>query len=100
MQILPSELKHLIAAELSRYNDLAALALTHSAYRREAERVLYENISIYEYSDYSVNSLKCLETLATISEKAALVRFLTIEHAHDIDINRLGSGGLSVEKLN
>ena len=78
MQILPSELKHLIAAELSRYNDLAALALTHSAYRREAERVLYENISIYFATD---KSLKCMETLAIYSEKAALVRSLIVEYA-------------------
>ena len=93
MQLLPLE-DLLLIIELSSgfptTGSLAALARAHSTYQREAERALYDSLSIYDYSDYSVNSLKCLETVATLSEKAALVRFLTIEHAHDIDINRLG----------
>jgi hypothetical protein len=57
---------------------LAALARTHTSYHKEAERALYKNLSIYNTSD---DSLKCMETLATNSEKAALVRFLTVEYA-------------------
>ena len=77
MQLLPLELKHLIV-ELSSGspNSLAALARTHTAYRSEAERVLYHTLTIYGSSD---DSLKCMETLATNPEKANLVRFLTIE---------------------
>jgi hypothetical protein len=79
MQLLPSELKLLIA-ELSSPRSLTALARTHSAYQREAERALYDTLSIYTIQD---DSLKCMETLATNPEKASLVRFLTIEYAHD-----------------
>ena len=81
MQLLPSELKCLIV-ELSSGspNSLAALARTHSSYQREAERALYDTISIFTSRD---DSLKCMETLATNPEKAAFVRFLTIEYARD-----------------
>ena len=81
MQSLPSELKHLIV-ELSSEspNSLAVLARTHTSYQREAERALYNTIYIYASSD---DSLKCMETLATNSEKTALVRSLTIEYARD-----------------
>jgi len=47
--------------------------------------VLYHTISISASSD---DSLKCMETLATNSEKAALVGFLTIEYFYDIDKNQ------------
>jgi hypothetical protein len=79
MQLLPLELRCLIV-ELSSGspNSLAALARTHTSYQKEAERALYNTISISNTSD---NSLKCMETLATNSEKAALVRFLTVEYA-------------------
>ena len=82
MQLLPSELKHLIVLELSSEssNSLAALARTHSAYQSEAEKALYNTLFIFANSD---DSLKCMETLATNSEKAALVRFLTIEYDRD-----------------
>ena len=85
MQSLPSELKHHIV-ELSSEspNSLAALARTHTSYQREAERALYDTLSIFTSSD---DSLKCMETLATNPEKAALVRFLTIKYDHD-DINK------------
>ena len=76
---MPSELKHLIA-KLSSPNTLAALARTHTAYQREAEKALYDTLCIDAFSN---KSLKCMETLATNSEKAALVRFLTIEYASD-----------------
>ena len=79
MQLLPSELKHLIA-ELSSPCSLAALARTHSAYQREAEKALYDTISIFAARD---DSLKCMETLAANSEKAALVHFLTINYTRD-----------------
>jgi hypothetical protein len=79
MQLLPSELKCLIV-ELSSgsRNSLAALARTHTSYHKEAERALYNTLTIYNNLN---NSLKCMETLATNSEKAALVRFLTVEYA-------------------
>ena len=82
MQLLPFELKHLIV-ELSSGspNSLAALARTHPAYRREAERALYDTLTIYASND---DSLKCMETLATNPEKALLVHFLTVEYAHEI----------------
>ena len=57
---------------------MAALARTHTAYQREAEKALYETLCIHTSSD---DSLKCMETLAKNSEKAGLVRFLTIEYA-------------------
>ena len=83
MQLLPLELKHLIV-ELSSGspNSLAALARTHTAYRSEAERVLYDTLTIYGSSD---DSLKCMKTLATNPEKAALVRFLTIDLGYSRD---------------
>ena len=99
MQLLPSELKHLIV-ELSSGspNSLAALARTHTAYRREAERALYDTLTIYASSD---DSLKCMETLATNPEKAALVRFLIIEYAHGkIDKNRRVMTFLSKSLIN
>jgi len=67
--LLPSELKHRIA-ELSSHDTLASLARTHSSFQREAEQVLYHILS-----DPSMN---CLETLATNSEKAGFVHFLTM----------------------
>jgi hypothetical protein len=76
MQLLPTELKLLIV-ELSSTGSLAALARTHSAYQNVAENALYHTISIYASSN---DSLRCLETLAENSEKAAFVRFLTITY--------------------
>ena len=81
------ELKRIIV-ELSSGspNSLAALARTHTSYQREAEKALYDTLSIFAFSD---SSLKCMETLATNSEKAALVHFLTIEYArNNIDKNQ------------
>ena len=81
MQLLPLELVHFIVELSSGSPDsLAALARTHSSYQREAEKALYDTLYIYTSDD---NSLKCMETLATNSEKAGLVRFLTIEYARD-----------------
>jgi hypothetical protein len=80
---LPSELKQLIA-ELSSPKSLAALARTHTAYQREAEMALYSTLSIFAIND---DSLKCMETLAANSEKAALVRSLTVAYARD-NINK------------
>ena len=65
--LLPSELKHLIV-ELSSKDTLLSLARTHSALQREAEQALYRTLSN--------PSLKCLETLATNSEKAGFVHCL------------------------
>ena len=98
MQLLPLELKRIIV-ELSSgsRNSLAALARTHTAYQREAERALYDTISINVFSD----SLKCMETLATNPEKAALIHFLTIEYARDnIDKNRRMTTYLSKSLVN
>ena len=84
MELLPAELKCQIV-ELSSDSPscLAALARTHSAYQRVAEKALYHTLSIYAYCD---DSLKCMETLSTNSEKAALVHFLTVEYTvEDID---------------
>ena len=62
MLLLPSELKSLIAELLvSSPNSLAALARTHSAFRREAERALYDNLVI-DATKYHPS--KCMETLA------------------------------------
>ena len=86
IQLLPSELKCLIAKLLvssespKSLNSLAALARTHTAYQREAEKELYDTLYICASSD---DSLKCMETLAKNSEKAALVRFMTIKYVHD-----------------
>ena len=80
--MLPSELKHR-TAELSSRNSLASLARTHTAYQREAERALYRTLSIHSAS------LKCLETLATNSEKAGFVCFLAMRCVHkENDENR------------
>lgn len=83
MQSLPSEIKHLIT-ELSCPNTLATLARTHTTFQRKAEEVLYDTIYISAFSD---NSLKCMEILATTSEKAGLVRYLTIEYARNNNNN-------------
>ena len=68
--LLPSELKHHIA-ELSSQDILASLARTHTAFQRVAEQALYRTLSN--------PSLKCLQTLATNSEKAGFVHFLSME---------------------
>ena len=47
------------------------MARTHTAFKREAEQALYRIVSN--------PSLICLETLATNSEKAGFVHFLTME---------------------
>jgi len=99
MILLPSELKCLIV-ELSSGspNSLAALARTHTSYQREAERALYDNIFIFTLRD---DSLKCMETLATNPEKAALVRFLTVEYARDNTVkNRRVTTYLSKSLIN
>jgi hypothetical protein len=77
LQLLPSELKCLIV-ELSSGspNSLTALARTHTAFQREAEKALYETLHIYPAL---VDSIKCMETLVTNSEKAGLVRSLFID---------------------
>ena len=81
MQSLPPELKHLIVKLSSESpNSLVALARTHSAYQSEAEKALYNTLSIFANSD---DSVKCMETLAANSEKAALVRFLIIEYDNE-----------------
>ena len=87
MQLLPAELKiHIIELFSGSPDSLAALARTHTSFQREAEKALYDTLSIFAYSD---DSLKCLETLATSSEKAALVRFLIVEyHLNSISKNR------------
>ena len=72
--LLPPELKHRIV-KLSSHDSLASLARTHSAYQREAEQALYRSLPN--------PSLNCLKTLATNSEKAGFVRFLTMERAID-----------------
>ena len=78
MQSLPSELKHLIV-ELSSGSpaSLAALARTHTSFQSEAEEALYDTISIFAGG---IHSMKCMETLATNPNKAALVRLLIIEY--------------------
>jgi hypothetical protein len=56
MLVLPSELRSLIAELLvSSPNSLAALAKTHSAYQREAEKALYDTISIQVYANDEKN---------------------------------------------
>ena len=77
MQSLPSELKHLIV-ELSSGSpaSLAALARTHTSFQSEAEEALYDTISIFAGG---IHSMKCMETLATNPNKAALVRLLIID---------------------
>src|ERR1700679_4259221 len=81
MQLLPAELKcHIVELSSGSPSSLAALARTHTAFQREAEKALYDTLIIRVYRD---DSLKCMETLATNSEKAALVHFLIIEYALD-----------------
>jgi hypothetical protein len=85
MQLLPSELKCIIAkillaskSEFESPKSLAAFARTHTVFQREAEKALYETLYIFAFND---KSLKCMETLAKNPEKAASVRFLTIEYS-------------------
>ena len=68
MQSLPAELKcHIVKLSSGSPNILAALARTHTSFQREAEKALYDTLFfIFAYSD---DSLKCMETLATNSEK-------------------------------
>ena len=101
MQLLPSELKSLIAELLlSSPKSLAALARTHTAYQREAEKALYKSLSIF-VTIQSINPLKCMETLATNPEKAALVRFLSFEYSHyGISKNQTLSTYLSKSLIN
>ena len=85
IQSLPAELKRHIVELLELVSSgspssLAALARTHTAYQREAEKALYHTLSILAYCS---DSLKCMETLATNSEKAALVHFMTVEYARE-----------------
>ena len=81
MQLLPTELKrHVVELSFESPSTLAALARTHTAYQREAEEALYDTLSISASSD---NSSKCMKTLATNPEKAALVRFLTVDFGND-----------------
>ena len=99
MQLLPLEILLLIV-ELSSGSpsSLAALARTHPTCQREAERALYDSLSINDYND---NPLKCLETLATNSEKAALVRFLTIEYGYNnFDYNQRLTINMSKRLIN
>jgi hypothetical protein len=65
-------------------DSLAALARTHTAFQREAEKALYDTLYICASSE---DSLKCMETLASNPEKAALVRFLTVEYTHNVNEN-------------
>jgi hypothetical protein len=74
--LLPPELKHRIV-ELSSHATLASLARTHTACQVVAEQALYRSIHN--------PSLECLETLATNSEKAGFVRFLTMEHPFNFE---------------
>ena len=99
MQLLPAKLKHHIVLELSSDSpsSLAALARTHTAYHREAEKALYDTLIICAYRD---NSLKCMETLATNSEKAALVRFLIIEYSRNNTKNQRVATYLSKGLIN
>ena len=99
MPLLPSELKHHIIEQSSDSpSSLAALALTHTSYLKEAEKALYNTLSIHASHN---NSMKCMETLATNSEKAALVRFLTMEYARaEIDKNRRLTTYLSKSLIN
>ena len=81
MQLLPAELRcYIVELSSGSPSSLAALARTHTAYQREAEKALYDTVYI---SASSIDSLKCMETLATNSQKAALVRFLIVEFASD-----------------
>ena len=77
---------------------MAALARTHTSFQREAEKALYDTISIFSGGK---DSLKCMETLATNPKKAALVRFLIIEYArHDKVENRKVTTYLSKSLIN
>ena len=99
MQLLPLELQ-LFIVELSSDSpsSLAALARTHPTYQREAERALYETLTIYASSD---DSLKCMGTLATNPEKATLVRFLVIEYARgDVHNNQRVTTYISKSLIN
>ena len=88
MQLLPSELKCLIAKllasnlpEFGTFRSLSALARTHTAFQRGAEILLYH--TLYIYADDHDDSLKCIATLASNSEKSALVRSLTVEYMYE-----------------
>ncbi|PPQ73452.1 hypothetical protein CVT26_010202 [Gymnopilus dilepis] len=72
---LPPELRCRIA-DFSTPSTLAALALTHPAYQKEAEEALYRTLAI---NTYNSKDLKCLETLAQNEGKAKLVRRLIVE---------------------
>ncbi|RDB30089.1 hypothetical protein Hypma_014007 [Hypsizygus marmoreus] len=74
MELIPSELKVHIGTFCTRAT-LASLAQVHTSYQKESERTLYKRISIQTSSE----EVTCLETLSSNSEKAGLVRSLTIE---------------------
>ena len=104
MQLLPLEVLLLIVEFSSGSpSSLAALARTHPTYQREAERALYDNLSIYAsiFASRDDFLIKCMETLAANPEKAALVRFLTIEYGYDnIDYNQNVTTYLSKSLIN
>ena len=99
MKLLPSELKcHIVQLSSGSPSSLAALARTHTSYRREAEKALYNTLSIHASRS---DSMKCMETLVTNSEKAALVHFLTIDYAqNNISKNRRLTDYLSRSLIN
>ncbi|KAF8068048.1 hypothetical protein FPV67DRAFT_1494684 [Lyophyllum atratum] len=83
-KILPQELKHYIVS-FCRLRDLSCLARVHTSYQREAERLLYRNISVPTRS----KRVGCLDTLSRNREKASLVHSLIIGFPSSwIDENR------------
>ncbi|KAF8070741.1 hypothetical protein FPV67DRAFT_1041153 [Lyophyllum atratum] len=73
MQILPQELKHHIISFCTP-RDLSCLARVHTSYQREAERLLYHNLSVQTGS----KQVSCLDTLSKNPEKASLVHSLIV----------------------
>jgi hypothetical protein len=94
-QALPPEMTH----EIFQYVDkdqLVAVALTCRSYQPEAERLLYERITM---DDISKADRACLKTLATSLRKAVLVRSFHLDWSMvttDVQTTRLRTLGNAV----
>ena len=92
-QILPSELKFLIAT-FCRPSTLASLARVHSSYQEEAECVLYRAHTL----SLDLDRGKCLDALSTNPRKASLVKSLTVESPY-FGLSRLAECKVQVRTM-
>jgi hypothetical protein len=87
-QALPPEVTH----EIFQYVDkdqLVAVALTCRSYQPEAERLIYERVTL---DNITTADRACLKTLATSPRKAALVRSFRLDWSTHQQIYKSFSG--------